>query len=67
MAQEPQPVEADCLGDVEKLDYVQPPLSALEFRDERLRPGEAPSNLLLREPRGLPGGDQRLAEAVVPG
>ena len=60
-------VEAKHLGDVEKLDEIDPTLARLDVRHERLMPAKFPGEVALLQPRTLPISDEQLGQAPVTG
>jgi hypothetical protein len=64
---DPHGVGLDGLRNGEEFDHIQPALAALKLRHERLRPFQAPGDLLLGQTRLLAGSNQQLAECALPG
>ena len=58
-------VDTERRGDLEDLDEVEPPLTALVLRDEGLRPSELGSELGLRDASRLAGLDEPFAEPPI--
>lgn len=61
----PVRIDLEQPGDLQELHDIEPSLAPLVLGDERLRPGQFPGQLLLRQPGGLSGLDEPLDEDLV--